>query len=180
MLVKMGDKGCPTFDRSSRQRRRLAILLEYALRAGKDARNPKIVPELESLRTEYQASSSSSTISAKDLERSVRVADITYAKAILPLIRDYLQKEYMSLRNVDREIAHLRNTCIAMVCSEQEDDLRWMNRRLHGLTLELRNHGRLISYTSVEECYQAIQEELEMFRCVNCKKISASSPASVM
>jgi hypothetical protein len=161
---------------SGRQRRRLAVLLEYALRAGKAARNPKIVPELESLRTEYRASTSSSTISAKTLEQSVRVADITYSKAILPLIVEYLQKEHMSLRNVDREIAHFRNTCLAMICSEQEDDRRWMNRRLHGLTLELRNQGRLISYTGVEECYQAIQEELKMFR--RAKKLSASDPAS--
>jgi hypothetical protein len=127
---------------------------------------------LESMRSEYKASSSSSTITAKDLEQSVRVSEIAYSKAVLPLIHEYLQKEHMALHNVDREIAHLRSTCLAMICSEQQDDLRWMNRRLHGLTLELRNHGRLISYTDPEECYQAIQEELKRFH--RTKKVSAS------
>jgi hypothetical protein len=177
MLVKTGGNGGPSFDRRSRQRRRLPMLLEYALRAGKDARNPRIVPELESLRAEYKSSSSSPVISTKDLEQSVRVADVAYSKAIQPLIREYLHKEQMSMYNVNQEIAHLRNLCLAIVCSEQEDDLRWMTRRLHGLILELRNYGRLINYSSSEECFLAIQEELEIFR--HAKKVSVRNPTSV-
>ncbi|KAG7338686.1 hypothetical protein IV203_037290 [Nitzschia inconspicua] len=150
--------------RGGRQRKRIPLLLEYAQRAGKAARNPNIVPQLESLRTEYKAASSQS-ISPKDVKESARVADIAYSEAIAPLIQEYLQKEQLSLSNVNAGIKQLRSACFSFLTTDQEEEMRWMNRRLHDPILELRNHGRLISYDNSEACIKAIQSDLEAFRC---------------
>lgn len=153
------------------KQKRIALLLEYALRAGKAARNPKIVPELERLRSEYKPSLSSPE-NANDMKRIPRVADVAYHKAIVPLIQEYLEKERLSTSNLAKEISELRRTCLALIHEDNREELQWMSQKLHGLTLELRTQGRFISYNSPKDCVKGIEKDLKTFQLM--KKLPPS------
>jgi hypothetical protein len=149
----------------------LPLLLEYALRAGKAARNPAIVPEILGLRNEYRASTSSA--SAQEQAQSDEIAKIAYSRAAHPLVQEYLERERLCSSNVNQEITHLRKACLAMVQrsgldtiqrQQLQKEVQWMNEKLHGLTMELRKEGRLMSFATLEDCITAIKKELDMIR----------------
>ena len=146
----------------NRSNKVLPLLLEYSLRAGKASRNAEIVPEIESLRTEYKASSSGAF--AKEQEQSDQAAKVAYIKAIEPLIDEYLKKERLAATNVNQDIAMLRSMCLELVELESPEETRWMNQRLHGVTLELREEGKLKSFATLQDCVAAVQRDLDSFR----------------
>jgi len=132
----------------------LPTILDYALRAGKAARNSDIVPEIFELKE--MTAAESSVVSASEQQTSERVANAAYEKGIQPLIIECVAKLDDSANNIDRTIAEFRQNAFAMlneIEDEDEDDsndgkilqqeLRsWLNRRLHEPTIQLRALSR--------------------------------------
>ncbi len=148
---KSGERHSAMDDNSlDRRQQTIPLLLEYALRAGKAARNPNVVPELILLREDTllggsaglnsgtstaSLSSSSSSIRFKgiingviadrmtDLEKSRQVAAIARTKAIEPLVQECMGKILINTDQRGEAIANLRARALEMVLrSEQGGD----------------------------------------------------------
>lgn len=130
----------------------LPIVLDYALRAGKAARNSDIVPDI--LELKEMTSAESSVCSASEQQTSETVANAAYEKGIQPLIVECVAKLDDSTKNVDRIISDFRQNAFAMLNEiedeDDEDDVKirqqelrsWLNRRLHEPTVEIRARSR--------------------------------------
>ena len=152
------------------RRKMLPSILDCALRAGKAARNSVIVPEIEELRQLVSAESSASC-SSSELRTSQIIAKAAYEKGIRPLINDCIIKLDVSTgnkNNIEQRIVELRQGAFDFLLleigkdehnnktsttSENNDndydnegghrELRsWLNRRLHGPTVELRSRSQ--------------------------------------
>lgn len=206
--------------RLDRRQKIISLLFEYALRAGKAARNPKIVPELNLLRGDisvggptpsifYPSSPRSSlerdgTVVASgetksirygvsstmtELEKSRRVATVARSKAIDPLVRECMGKFDIDTDGRREVIADLRARALHLVLTSglgdtrhvdvslirdigddaavhrnEESELRWLKRKLHQPTMELRNEGQLVSYANADALLDDIRDELKDFR----------------
>ena len=150
-----------TIQQQRRKRKFLPVILDCALRAGKAARNPAIVPEIEELRK--MTSAESSACSPSDLQISQTVANDAFEKGILPLIKECAIKLDHSTLSIDQRITEFRRTAFEVLLeieTEEIDDLTtgdendsidrkflhrelrsWLNRRLHGPTIELRSRS---------------------------------------
>ena len=158
----------------------LPIILDYALRAGKAARNSNIVPEI--LELKEMTSAESSIISASEQQTSERVANAAYEKGIQPLIMECVAKLNDSANNIDRIVVEFRQNAFVFLKDMENEgdhddekilqqDLRsWLNRRLHEPTVELRSlsreqngnaNGDVESYlsNSLKEIRDGLQEE---------------------
>jgi len=140
-------------------RKILPLVLDYALRAGKAARNPNIVPEILELR-EF-TSAESSIGSPSEQRRNERIALVANEKGIYPLVMECVIKLNDSNLNIDQQIAEFRQNAfellreIEMNAAASDDEtaedhgktlrqeLRlWLNRRLHEPTVQLRSLSR--------------------------------------
>mmetsp|Transcript_11917 Transcript_11917/g.25242 ORF Transcript_11917/g.25242 Transcript_11917/m.25242 type:complete len:581 (+) Transcript_11917:55-1797(+) len=147
-----------TIQQQRRKRKFLPVVLDCALRAGKAARNPAIVPEIEELRE--LTSAESSACSPSDLQISQTVANAAFEKGILPLIKECAIKLDHSTQSIDLRIAEFRRTAFDFLLEIGNDDLitgdekdnmdrkylhrelrSWLNRRLHAPTIELRSRS---------------------------------------
>jgi hypothetical protein len=145
--------------KQQQKRKLLPMILDYALRAGKAARNSDIVPEIEELKE--MTSAESSVCSASDQQTSKKVADAAFEKGIHPLIIECVAKLGDSTNNIDRRIADFRRNAFGFLpeiitdgITKRDDnanndtivlqqELRsWLNRRLHEPTIELRSLSR--------------------------------------
>ena len=141
------------------KRKLLPLILDYALRAGKAARNSDIVPEIEELKE--LTSAESSVCSVSDQQTSKKVADAAFKKGIHPLIIECVAKLGDSTNNIDRRIADFRRSAFGFLpeiitdgiatgdnnvdndTNVLQQELRsWLNRRLHEPTIELRSLSR--------------------------------------
>lgn len=175
-----------------RRQQVIPLLFEYALRAGKAARNPNIVPELNLIRNDIlfggpasvtsdtsDTSSSSNERSSTsnggiadrmtELQKSRQVAAIARTKAIEPLVEECMGKFLFITDRRKEEIACLRARTFDMVMSSvdggaDEVELLWLKRKLHQPTMELRSEGRLVSYSNVEAFLKDVRDELENLR----------------
>jgi hypothetical protein len=163
-----------------RKRKVLPLILDYALRAGKAARNSDIVPEIEELKEMTSADSSRS--SASEQQTSQRVANIAYKKGIHPLIAECVAKLGDSTNNIDRQIAEFRRNAFVFFLEIESDDtaggddnsyddrkalqqeLRtWLNRRLHEPTIKLRSLSRQQSGKIDYDNSVGTNEDIESF-----------------
>jgi len=128
---------------------RLAILLKYALQAGKAARNVEKVPELNELR-KYGNGKYSTQPPTHVLERVTKAA---MDKAINPAVQaclDTFQANSESMR-----VSSFRSAAKAMASNNQQ--LQWIRRRLHEPTVKLRKGANVDTERILEE----IQRELD-------------------
>lgn len=146
-------------EHSVKKRKLLPMILDYALRAGKAARNSDIVIEIQELKEMTSAESSVGTVSEQQI--SQRVANAAYEKGIHPLITECVAKLDDSTNNIDRRIAEFRRNAFSYLLEIEtegittdgnnandnrkvkEEELRsWLNRRLHEPTIEFRSLSR--------------------------------------
>lgn len=126
-------------------------LLEYALRAGKAARNTAIVPSLSLLREYGTGDSKYSAQPPRDVLSLV--TDNVIAQAINPLVHEFSQVSSQS-PNVSMAICILRARIESLANTTTER--AWLKKRLHQPTIDLRN-GKLRS-----EDIQREQELIEL------------------
>ena len=171
-----------------RKRKLLPIVLDYALRAGKAARNSNIVPEILELKEMTSAESSVGT--ASEQQTSERVANAAYEKGIKPLILEGVTKLDDSTNNIDQRIAEFRRNAFVFLNEIEpqfdnnerkapQHDLRsWLNRRLHEPTTKLRLLARhqngdntkdveVYLCNSLQEIQNEIQNENRRLRNLN-------------
>ena len=131
-------------------------LLECALRAGKAARNPDVVPELKLLR-EYGTGDSKYSTEAPT-ETLQLVIDSVLKLAIEPLVDEFEQSSRIS-GDLASALSLLRRTeGLALNPAER----RWIRKRLHQPTLSLRNGSFAIS--DVRREIHQIEADLNTFR----------------
>lgn len=169
-------------DAKSQKRKLLPIVLDYALRAGKAARNSDIVPEI--LELKEMTSAESSAGSASEQQTSERVANAAFEKGMKPLIEECVAKLDDSTNNIDYRIAEFRQNAFTLLneIEPQGDDYKeqdfqkelrsWLNRRLHEPTVLIRSLARQQNdgTTKDVEFYlsnelREIQEELQEEHC---------------
>ena len=159
-------------------RKLVPIILDYALRAGKAARNSDIVPDI--LELKEMTSAESSAGSASEQQTSERVASAAFEKGITPLIEECVAKLDDSTNNIDSQIAEFRRNALTFLNeiefqsdgsdgTDFQQELRsWLNRRLHEPTIQIRSQARKQSGGTTEdiESYltntlREIQDELK-------------------
>jgi hypothetical protein len=168
----------------------LSKLLEYTIRVGRAVRNVQAVPELQSLRCDPYLRSSS-TVTKQELLHNQRVVNITYAKAVQPLIDEYNAQHTAVTAMGRRQIVSLRDRAYTVLheyihsanATTQDDRTneqqqqhvgpwkQWLNRKLHEPTMELRTYGRYVTFQNEDDCIQHIREELELQRSTICIEI---------
>eukprot|EP00535_Pseudo-nitzschia_heimii_P003736 CAMPEP_0197193000 /NCGR_PEP_ID=MMETSP1423-20130617/26225_1 /TAXON_ID=476441 /ORGANISM="Pseudo-nitzschia heimii, Strain UNC1101" /LENGTH=496 /DNA_ID=CAMNT_0042646045 /DNA_START=118 /DNA_END=1608 /DNA_ORIENTATION=+ len=184
---------------SIRKRKLLPMILDCALRAGKAARNPVIVPEINELKDLTSAESSLNTVSER--KTSERVAKAAYERGIEPLIKECLMKFNDSACNIDSQIAEFRqcafeflqeieaigktSDCNVNIGDEKpvQQELRlWLNRRLHEPTIKLRSLSRKQSNEIRKENYSDHDpnKEIEAYISDTLKEIKIELAKSVM
>jgi len=155
-----GDDSTRTRRRRRRLRKILPAILDCALRAGKAARNHSIVPEIKELRE--MTSAESSVCCSSDLITSQVVANAAYEKGIRPLINDCTAKLDDSTDNIEQIIVEFRRNAFDLLMKIEKEEQKnitcdnndnanknvhrelklWLNRRLHGPTIELRSRSQ--------------------------------------
>ena len=147
-------------------------ILEYALRAGKAARNPKKVPSLKLLEG-YGDGSSKYSSSDPPLELSNQVKEDVLVQAINPLIEECLEKIAFSQRDGRRDdadddadddektysIQQFRKEAMDMATTPEE--LKLVKQKMHQPTVAFRLDSKSII---VKDVLQKIQQELQEFR----------------
>jgi hypothetical protein len=137
-------------------------ILEYALRAGKAARNPERVESLNLLKS-YGDGSSKYSSSDPPLELSEQVKQDVLDQAIKPLIQECLDKIATSKRNLVNSsycsIQDFRQEAEAMAITPEES--RLVKRLLHKPTIEFRKDPRGLL---VDQVLESIMIELEELR----------------
>jgi hypothetical protein len=108
-------------------------LLECALRAGKAARNPDVVPELKLLRDYGTGDSKYSTDAPPEILH--RVIDSVMKLAIEPLVDEFLRSSTMT-DDIASALALLRR---AEDLARTPAERSWIRKRLHQPTLGLRD-----------------------------------------
>ena len=131
-------------------------LLECALRAGKAARNHDVVPELKLLR-EYGTGDSKYSTEAPP-ETLQLVIDSVLKQAIDPLVDEFVQSSSIS-SDLASALSLLRQT---EGLARNPAERRWIRKRLHQPTLDLRNGSFAISDVSRE--IHEIEDELNTAR----------------
>ena len=131
-------------------------LLECALRAGKAARNPDVVPELKLLR-EYGTGDSKYSTEAPT-ETLQLVIDSVLKLAIEPLVDEFEQSSRIS-GDLASALSLLRRT---EGLARDPAERRWIRKRLHQPTLSLRNGSFAIS--DVRREIRQIEADLNTFR----------------
>jgi len=131
-------------------------LLEYALRAGKAARNPDIVPELKLLR-EYGTGDSKYSSEAPP-EMLQQVVDAVLKQAIEPLVDDFVTSSGMT-DDTTSALSLLRQT---ETLARNPTERSWIRKRLHQPTMDLRNG--LLTGSNIRREILQIEVELNATR----------------
>jgi hypothetical protein len=145
-----------TKDLTSRNNGVLNQLLEYATRAGKAARNEKLVPALARLKG-YGDGSSKYSSSDPPLELSEQVQQLVVEQAIRPLIQECIDKLRVASRK--DSISQFRQAAEAMATTNEESIL--IRKLLHQPTMELRSNPDAVD---VNQALQVIEKELLTFQ----------------
>lgn len=136
----------------------LPTLLRCALRAGKAARNPDVVPELVELRRRYGATGNHRKYDAvPPAEISRRVAAAARVKAVDPIVRECVAQ----LRSADfaDQIRSFRERAAALGLDDAER--AFVQKRIHEPTLQLRQGDVTVDVSGILE---RLSNELEAGR----------------
>ncbi|KAL3938800.1 MAG: hypothetical protein SGBAC_006363 [Bacillariaceae sp.] len=128
----------------------LNLLLELAIRAGKAARNEKIVPALKELKS-YGSSRD------PPLDLSIEIQEKVMEDAIVPLIQECLEKLKASTQK--DSITNLRQAAEALSTSEEE--LSIIRKLLHQPTIQLRRNPETVN---IQHTLEDIRDKVESLR----------------
>ena len=143
---------------------RLGLLLQLALSAGKAARDPQKVSELQELKP-YGSGDSQKYSTQPPPELLERVNLAVHQKVIEPTIIECHSK--IQANDQAELIAEFRSQCLAL--AQDQDETQWLKKAMHMPTMELRKSNA----TNVKDLIQNLQESLEERR-KNKKTLSIS------
>lgn len=115
---------------------RIKLLLDAALSAGKAARDPQQVPELEELRNTYGETGNSKYSIDPPAAVTELVAKAAMARAIVPAVDDCVQR--LQAMGRAEPIVRLRERVDTTLEPRNGEETKWLRKQLHGPTMNLR------------------------------------------
>ena len=130
---------------------RVKIVLDAALRAGKHARDPRHVPQIEALRP-YGSDGKYRMAAPPHLAEEVTVSAMTLA--VDPTVQECIEK----FRAIDmtQSIVSLRQRVETLAANE--DESKWLRRQIHSPTMELRRGNDVDTGSLIDSLAIAVQK----------------------